>query len=77
MLGVSPRGALALQRASRALAASIGRSYVVADDVKVLASSVLEHRLLLSSEAMMRGVNPADVLTAILDTVPVPATRAS
>ena len=75
MLGVSPRGALALQRASRALAASIGRSYVVADDVKVLASSVLEHRLLLSSEAMMRNVNPADVLSSILDHVPVPATR--
>ena len=62
MFGVSPRGALALQRASRALAASIGRAYVVADDVKVLASAVLEHRLLLSSEAMMRGVNPTDVL---------------
>jgi MoxR-like ATPase len=76
MLGVSPRGALALQRASRALAASIGRSYVVADDVKVLASAVLEHRLLLSSEAMMRGVNPADVLSSILESVPVPATRA-
>src|SRR5262249_47119743 len=77
MLGVSPRGALALQRASRALAASVGRSYVVPDDVKVLAPSVLEHRLVLSSEAMMRGVNPSDVLTSILDTVPVPATRAS
>ncbi len=76
MLGVSPRGALALQRASRALAASVGRAYVVADDVKVLASAVLEHRLLLSSEAMMRGVNPADVLAAILESVPVPATRA-
>ena len=59
-------------RSRRASAAS----YVVADDVKVLASAVLEHRLLLSSEAMMRGVNPADVLGAILDTVPVPATRA-
>src|SRR5258708_18904341 len=76
MLGVSPRGALALQRASRALAASIGRSYVVADDVKVLASSVLEHRLLLSSEAMMRGVNPADVLASILDDVVGVASRA-
>jgi MoxR-like ATPase len=75
MLGVSPRGALALQRASRALAASVGRSYVIADDVKVLATAVLEHRLLLSSEAMMRGVDPADVLTQILDSVPVPATR--
>jgi MoxR-like ATPase len=75
MLGVSPRGALALQRASRALAASVGRSYVVPDDVKALAVSVLEHRLLLSSEAMMRGVNTADVLATVLDAVPVPATR--
>jgi MoxR-like ATPase len=76
MLGVSPRGALALQRASRALAASVGRSYVVPDDVKVLAPAVLEHRLVLSSEAMMRGVDPRDVLASILDSVPVPATRA-
>jgi MoxR-like ATPase len=76
MLGVSPRGALALQRCARALAASVGRSYVVPDDVKVLATAVLEHRLVLSSEAMMRGVDPADVLAGILDTVPVPATPA-
>jgi len=76
LLGVSPRGALALQRASRALAASVGRSYVVPDDLKVLAASVLEHRLVLSPEAMMRGVDPADVLAAVLDTIPVPATRA-
>jgi MoxR-like ATPase len=75
MLGVSPRGALALQRASRALAASMGRSYVVPDDVKALAPAVLEHRLLLSSEAMMRGISPADVLASILDSVAVPATR--
>jgi MoxR-like ATPase len=76
MLGVSPRGALALQRASRALAASIGRAYVVPDDLKVLAASVLEHRLILSPEAMMRGVDPSNVLASILDAVPVPATRA-
>jgi MoxR-like ATPase len=75
MLGVSPRGALALQRASRALAASVGRSYVVPDDVKALAPAVLEHRLLLSSEAMMRGVSASDVLASILDSVAVPATR--
>jgi MoxR-like ATPase len=64
-----------LQRASRALAASVGRAYVVPDDVKVLAPSVLEHRLVLSSEAMMRGVDPTDVLASVLDSVPVPATR--
>ena len=77
MLGVSPRGALALQRASRALAASVGRSYVVPDDVKALAPAALEHRLLLSSEAMMRGVSAADVLASILESVAVPATRTS
>jgi MoxR-like ATPase len=72
VLGVSPRGALGLQRAARALAASIGRSYVVPDDVKLLAPSVLEHRLMLSSEALTRGVSAGDVLTSILDSVSVP-----
>jgi MoxR-like ATPase len=75
LLGVSPRGALGLQRAARALAASVGRSYVVPDDIKLLASSVLEHRLVLSSEAMTRAVSSADVLASILDTVQVPAAR--
>jgi MoxR-like ATPase len=75
LLGVSPRGALGLQRAARALAASIGRSYVVPDDVKLLASSVLEHRLMLSSEAITRDVSAADVLASILESVSVPAAR--
>jgi MoxR-like ATPase len=75
LLGVSPRGALALQRASRALAASVGRSYVVPDDVKALAPAVLEHRLVLSPEAQMRGTSSSAVLTGVLDSVPVPAAR--
>ena len=70
---MSPRGALGLQRAARTLAASIGRSYVVPDDVKLLAPSVLEHRLMLSSEAITRGVNAGDVLASILESVAVPA----
>jgi MoxR-like ATPase len=75
MLGVSPRGALALQRAARALAASVGRQYVVPDDIKALAPSVLEHRLVLSPEALMRGVSGGDVLSSVLESVPVPANR--
>jgi len=71
-LGVSPRGALSLQRAARALAASSGREYVVPDDVKSLASAVLEHRLLVAPEAQLRGVAPADVVQQVLDSVPVP-----
>jgi MoxR-like ATPase len=64
-----------LQRASRALAASVGRAYVVPDDVKALATSVLEHRLVLSPEAQMRGTSASAVLTSVLDSVPVPAAR--
>jgi MoxR-like ATPase len=71
-LGVSPRGALALQRAARALAASIGRDYVVPDDVKRLAVAVLEHRLLLAPDAQLRGAAPGDVVREMLASVPVP-----
>jgi MoxR-like ATPase len=75
LLGVSPRGALGVQRASRALAASVGRSYVVPDDIKALAPAVLEHRLVLSPEAQMRGTSAGAVLASVLDAVPVPASR--
>ena len=76
VLGVSPRGALALQRAARAFAASSGRDYVIPDDLKLLAGSVLEHRLILSPEAQLRGGTAADVLESVLGRVPVPSVRA-
>jgi MoxR-like ATPase len=76
VLGVSPRGALALQRASRAYAASAGRDYVIPDDLKLLAESVLEHRLILSPEAQLRGVSASEVLESVLGRVPVPSVRA-
>jgi MoxR-like ATPase len=71
-LGVSPRGALALQRAARALAASIGRDYVVPDDVKRLAPAVLGHRVLLAPDAQLRGTSADDVVRSVLASVPVP-----
>ncbi|MDP1807191.1 MAG: AAA family ATPase, partial [Acidimicrobiales bacterium] len=49
-LGVSPRAALGLLRAARARAASLGREYVVPDDLKLLAGPVLEHRLALTPD---------------------------
>jgi MoxR-like ATPase len=76
VLGVSPRGALALQRASRAYAAAAGRDYVIPDDLKLLAGSVLEHRLILSPEAQLRGGSASDVLESVLGRVPVPSVRA-
>ena len=70
-LGVSVRGALALVRAAKTLAAASGRHYVVPDDVKSLADSVLSHRLVLDPEAEFDGVTPSSVIAQLLlETVP-------
>ena len=74
-LGMSPRAALALQRASRAWAAAQGRDYVTPDDVKSLARPVLSHRLALSPDAHVGGLGPEDALEEILASVPVPTGR--
>jgi MoxR-like ATPase len=71
-LGVSPRGALALQRGARAMAAGAGRDYVIPDDVKTLAAAVLTHRMIVTPEAELRGVTPEDVLDRIVTRLPVP-----
>jgi MoxR-like ATPase len=71
-LGVSPRATLALQRVARARAVAAGRNYVVPDDVKALAVPVLAHRLLVSPEAQLQGITPADALGEVLRAVPVP-----
>jgi MoxR-like ATPase len=71
-LGVSPRGATALMRTSRAWAWLQGRSFVTPDDVKALAAATLAHRLGLRPEAELEGVAVAQVLTSALDSVPVP-----
>ncbi|MBE9224234.1 MoxR family ATPase [Phormidium sp. LEGE 05292] len=47
-LGVSPRGAVALQKATQVLAFLLGRDYAIPDDVKFLAPYVLSHRLIPS-----------------------------
>jgi MoxR-like ATPase len=74
-LGMSPRAALALQRAARAYAASESREYVIPDDVKALFGSVVEHRLVLSPEAVVSGVELPEVLAEVLRSVPVPTGR--
>ena len=74
-LGMSPRAALGLLRAARALAASLGRDFVVPDDLKSLAGPVLEHRLVLTPEAQLRGATRQGVLREVLASVPVPQGR--
>ena len=75
VLGVSPRGTLALYRTAQALAALRGRSFVIPDDVKYLAPVVLTHRLIISPQTRLRGRRPEEILAEIVDTVPVPVER--
>lgn len=70
--GVSPRGSLQLMAAAQALAALRGREYVLPDDVKYLAGTVLSHRLILKAEEQIRGSKPEDILVEIMNQVPVP-----
>ncbi|MCH7713143.1 MAG: MoxR family ATPase [Chloroflexi bacterium] len=75
-LGASPRASLGLFRASRAMALVQDRDYVIPDDIKFLAVSVIGHRLILSASARMRGVRSTDVVEDLLNQVAVPgATR--
>lgn len=74
-LGASPRAGLQLIRAARAKAALSGRDHVLPDDVLALAAPVLAHRLLMSADARLSGRNAADVVSAIVQAVPVPGTR--
>jgi MoxR-like ATPase len=71
-LGVSPRGSLALVRASQALAAMRGRGYVVPDDIKLLAKPTLAHRIIVTPTARVRSLTSTIILDEILQTVPVP-----
>jgi MoxR-like ATPase len=71
-LGASPRAALALFRAARARAALDGRDYVLPDDVKQLVGPVLAHRLILSTQARLRGRDVEQLLAEVVERVPVP-----
>ena len=71
-LGASPRAALALFRAARARAALDGRDYVLPDDVKQLVGPVLAHRLILSTQARLRGRDVEQLLAEVVERIPVP-----
>jgi MoxR-like ATPase len=76
-LGASPRGSLALFKTSRALAALRQRDFVLPDDVKALAISTLAHRIIVSPSARIKNISSETILREILETIPVPGSRAS
>ena len=72
-VGASPRGTLAVLKASRARAALAGRDFVTPEDVKTVAVPALAHRLMLRPELWVQRVRPDDVVREALATVPTPA----
>ena len=71
-LGASPRGAIGLLRASRVLAASQGRDYVLPQDVQHLAGAVLSHRLILSPQSEAAGITAEQVISEVVARTPAP-----
>jgi len=71
-LGASPRASLLFYRCVKAFAAIKGRDYVIPDDIKYLAKPVLNHRLVLNYESVIKNYKPVDVLDDILKNTPVP-----
>lgn len=71
-LGGSPRASLGLMHASRALALLRGRDYVTPDDVARVAPYVLRHRLIPSPKAKISGSTTDDIISKILNSVPIP-----
>ena len=72
MYGASPRGTIALDRCSRAVAWLAGRDYVAPEDVQEIIGDVLRHRILMSFEAEAEGINADKFIEALINRVPVP-----
>ena len=70
--GASPRASIALAKCAKARALFQGRTFVLPEDVKVCAPSVLRHRLVLSYEAGADGVTADELIDKIISFIPVP-----
>ncbi|MGY8687602.1 MAG: AAA family ATPase, partial [Verrucomicrobiales bacterium] len=72
-LAASPRAALTLMKAGRALALFDGRAFVTPDDIQELAPEVIAHRLVLDSQAKFSGLTARQIIDEVLASIPVPA----
>lgn len=71
-LGASPRASLAILRSSKAIAAMNGRDFVTPDDVKFVSPHVLNHRIMLTAEREMEGLETEDVIKEITERIEIP-----
>jgi MoxR-like ATPase len=70
--GASPRASIDLYKASRAIAYLRGQSYVSPNEILYIAKEVLRHRIILSYEAQASGASQDEIISKILDSVPIP-----
>jgi len=70
--GVSPRGSIALYKTSRAIAFIEGRDFVTPADVARASYLAIGHRIKLSYEAIVDGINSKQIIRRILETIPAP-----
>lgn len=71
-LGASPRASLAMMRTAKAVAAMNGRDFVTPDDIQYVAYPVLNHRIILTPEREMEGMEVKDVVKYIIKKIEVP-----
>lgn len=71
-LGASPRASLAILQASKAFAAMQGRDFVTPEDIKRSAVPVLQHRVIVTPEREMEGVNSKQVIAQMLESIEIP-----
>ncbi len=72
ILGASPRAAVAMLQASKAIALIYGRDFVTPDDIKMVAPAVLDHRIIISAEAEMQGYTASKIVATLVNNVEVP-----
>lgn len=72
LYGASPRATIALDKCSKINAWLDGRDFVTPEDIHAVVYDILRHRIILSFEAMAKGITADDVITSLLKTVPLP-----
>lgn len=71
-LGASPRGSLSIAKGAKAIAAIAGRDFIIPDDIQMVAPYVLNHRLILTPEAEMEGIDVIELIQELTKEVQVP-----
>ncbi len=71
-LGASPRASLSILKASKAIALLRGRYFVIPEDIKFVAPHVLNHRIILSHEKELEGIEPEMILRDIIESIEIP-----